>query len=1225
MRTRRLLHAAIAVAMSLASAVSLSAFDPVNDDTDIFLANPNIPAVRPNVLILLDNTANWNTAFSNEKAALVSLVNSLDESYNVGLMMFPETGGGNDSIDGGYVRFGVRQMTATNKNALSSMVNALDQAGDKGNNATPSLAFYEAYTHFNGLQSRSGFGKVKRDFAGNTANNPLAASLPGNAFANSTTQTYRSAIQDDCQKNFLIYISNGPAGENSSALATAESLLASISGSTPTQISISPSGQQGNWVDEYAKWFANADISSARSGTQNILTYVVEVDPTTTGQGPAMTALMKSTANNGKGKYFGVSSGGGGTAIVDALRSIFQEVQAVNTVFAATTLPVSVNVRGTNLNQVYIGMFRPDAFKGPRWLGGLKLYNLGLDTSTNTVFLADATGARAENQSTGFISGNATSFWTQASTFWGFRSASENGVGGGSDSPDGNLVEKGGVAQQIRVAYATDQTTRKLYTCTGSCASGDLLSAYPFSTANSDISAAALDLGTVPLNSLSGLSSTTLTNLTDRLPASLSNAASPVALSSISSGAVSIDVTSLSTSTAQTVSSLDARVSGSGTVNINTIQKVSGQFVVTTNIAHGFASGASVTIAGNSVGTYNNTWTITVTGGTTFTIPAGGNPGNGTGGTATGPAQVNSTTAKATTPVAHGFTSGQQVTINGASPAAFNGTYPVTVLNSTQFTYILSSAQGLATGAAITAAGNTTTARVVTSAPHGFTATGQSGRIFGANPSDYNISFSVTSIPNTTTFTYTVSSAPNPNTATGVKLLKGGSTTATATTSLSHGFATGNTVQINGATPSEWNGAYAITVTGLNTFSFTAAGIYPAASSGEASTGTQALVTATVTNHGLVGGQSFIVSGASPAGHNGTFTVAKLAPFPDTANKFTYCTSGTYSPLPPSCSGVPLAAPTGSITIRPVTAKAYATAPAHGYTTGQSVIISGASPAAYNGTFTITVLDANTFTYSPASDPGGPNTSLSVSASVKTTTARAVAFNHGFTSGQTVTIAGATPTDFNGAKTITVIDSNTFTYALASAQGDATGSLRATSSGSASTTLRDALINWMRGEDNLQDENANGSNTDIRASVHGDVLHSRPAVVNYGRRTGADADSDVYVFYGSNGGIFRAVKGGFTSAAGDPAAGSEVWGFIPPEFFPKLARLRNNAPAISSSNKKPYFADGLVGVYTLDNNGDGKIDTTVDSDDKAWLFISMRRGDRLIYALDVSDPLTSSA
>ena len=76
-------------------------FDPVNDDTDIFLANPNNPGTRPNVLLFIDNTANWNQAFTNEKQALVNVINGLGEEFNVGTMLFPETGGSNDSIDGG--------------------------------------------------------------------------------------------------------------------------------------------------------------------------------------------------------------------------------------------------------------------------------------------------------------------------------------------------------------------------------------------------------------------------------------------------------------------------------------------------------------------------------------------------------------------------------------------------------------------------------------------------------------------------------------------------------------------------------------------------------------------------------------------------------------------------------------------------------------------------------------------------------------------------------------------------------------------------------------------------------------------------------------------------------------------------------------------------------------------------------------------------------------------
>src|SRR6185369_10467817 len=112
-----------------------ASFDPIGEDIDIFLANPTITAERPNVLILLDNTANWNTPFSNEKSALVTVVNSLSNDFNVGLMMYVETGNPNDNVDGGYVRYAVRQMTGANRTALATMVNNLDQLGDKGNNA----------------------------------------------------------------------------------------------------------------------------------------------------------------------------------------------------------------------------------------------------------------------------------------------------------------------------------------------------------------------------------------------------------------------------------------------------------------------------------------------------------------------------------------------------------------------------------------------------------------------------------------------------------------------------------------------------------------------------------------------------------------------------------------------------------------------------------------------------------------------------------------------------------------------------------------------------------------------------------------------------------------------------------------------------------------------------------------------------------------------------------
>src|SRR4030095_1594869 len=67
--------------------------------------------------------------------------------------------------------------------------------------------------------------------------------------------------------------------------------------------------------------------------------------------------------------------------------------------------------------------------------------------------------------------------------------------------------------------------------------------------------------------------------------------------------------------------------------------------------------------------------------------------------------------------------------------------------------------------------------------------------------------------------------------------------------------------------------------------------------------------------------------------------------------------------------------------------------------------------------------------------------------------------------------------------------------------------------GVSTDAARTALIEWVRGEDNKNDENANLSLLDNRAYIHGDLLHSRPAVVNYNRTSG---DRDVVIYYGAN-------------------------------------------------------------------------------------------------------------
>ena len=210
----------------------------------------------------------------------------------------------------------------------------------------------------------------------------------------------------------------------------------------------------------------------------------------------------------------------------------------------------------------------------------------------------------------------------------------------------------------------------------------------------------------------------------------------------------------------------------------------------------------------------------------------------------------------------------------------------------------------------------------------------------------------------------------------------------------------------------------------------------------------------------------------------------------------------------------------------------------------------------------------------------------------------------------TATIAGATPSGYNGVFGVTVVDANTFTYvySVAAPLTSASGTITASVGGGRTT-----LINWVRGLD-TQDENGDGRTTDVRASIHGDVLHTRPMVLNFGVTGSTD---NVYVFYGGNDGVFRAVKGG--QAAGD---GQEQWGFIASEFFGKLKRQYDNSPAVLYSStpsgiiptptKRDYMFDGPVGSY-IERNSSGAIST-------AYLYIGARRGGRFIYALNVTTP-----
>src|SRR5882757_9977894 len=182
------------------------------EDIDLFVNSP-ASSQLPNVLFIVDNTANWSQAFSNEISALTNTFNNLPVNsdgsavYNVGVMFSAETGNPNNNVAGGYVRAAIRPMTTANKAKYAAMIAALDKNADKGNGGQSSLVMSEAYRYFTGGLAYSGNFKAKADYTANTTGSAAMQAiyaLPGNALSAFFAGSYNSPIASGCAKNFII-------------------------------------------------------------------------------------------------------------------------------------------------------------------------------------------------------------------------------------------------------------------------------------------------------------------------------------------------------------------------------------------------------------------------------------------------------------------------------------------------------------------------------------------------------------------------------------------------------------------------------------------------------------------------------------------------------------------------------------------------------------------------------------------------------------------------------------------------------------------------------------------------------------------------------------------------------------------------------------------------------------------------------------------------------------
>ena len=421
---------------------------------------------------------------------LVCKGTSTDLPVNVGLTMLGDSGTVNSSGDSsGFVPFAVKRLTTTPlTGTCQSLIARLDTIDSTITspiykapaNANYGAAMFEIFKYFGGHSnpvrasqpepngaspvSSSQYGP-RRFSKPNTLDDPAALTTDRLSYISPITNS------TNCGSNYMVLIGNGYPNAEPAGPARFEGL-----GYTPPSLS-SVTSDTTRTADEWSYFLANTDVSPA-PGIQNVKTFAINTYNTQPSADQAK--LLKSMAiQGGVGAAGYIEVGGDLAALVEALRNTFINIAAINSVFTATTLPVSTTTQGTYLNQIFVGMFRPDSTGSPRWLGNLKQYKLGF--VNNTLDLVDARGQSAISPDGGFFSATAESFWSSSSVF--FDQKPSGTPISASDLPDGAVVEKGGAAQKLRTANLTStngNNARNVYTLPVSPATNARLSATPF-------------------------------------------------------------------------------------------------------------------------------------------------------------------------------------------------------------------------------------------------------------------------------------------------------------------------------------------------------------------------------------------------------------------------------------------------------------------------------------------------------------------------------------------------------------------------------------------------------------------------------------------------------------------------------------------------------------------------------------------------------------------------
>ena len=251
--------------------------------------------------------------------------------------------------------------------------------------------------------------------------------------------TYTSPMQERCQKNYIIIMTDGEPTEDQDSKLTSGTYINNDTIGDYDNDGNDPGSYANNgsdYLDDVAKYLYENDCNpTLGDGTsfdkQNITAFTIGFQ--------LNHELLENTAANGGGEYYTATSY---SELSEAFYQIMSSISEENAVFVAPVVPISRMNRTYAGDRIYLGFFKPQ--QSGRWIGNIKRYALDDD---GTLFDANNVPATTPD---GLIKSNALSFWTTQ----------------GNDGPD---VAAGGAAEVLNLMIE-GMTARNLYTYTGSAA-----------------------------------------------------------------------------------------------------------------------------------------------------------------------------------------------------------------------------------------------------------------------------------------------------------------------------------------------------------------------------------------------------------------------------------------------------------------------------------------------------------------------------------------------------------------------------------------------------------------------------------------------------------------------------------------------------------------------------------------------------------------------------------